>query len=99
MRIMMRDGLRMQVIRPSDPQKAVELALEFQKKNDVWNFQRVPELVEALGIEYTFAGFLSEDGKSILDANGAVVDTPQAGDSFVTFTGEIAPPAKPSVFS
>jgi len=98
MKTMIRDGFKMRVIRPSDPQKAVDLALEFQKKNDVWNFQRIPELVEALGITYTFAGFLSEDGKCVLDEAGAVIGAPQAGDSFVTFMNGQAPPPKPIVF-
>lgn len=100
MKFMIRNGLKMQVIRPRDPQKAIDLALEFQRTNDTWNFQRIPELVEAMGITYTLAGFLSEDGKHILNENGACIGTPEGGDSFVTFTGETVPtvPAKPSVF-
>lgn len=80
MKIMIRDGKKMMVMRPSDPEKAVKIALEAQKANDADRFLNLPEEVG----DYTFVGYLSAEGRQILDENGAVVGDVQKGDSFVT---------------
>lgn len=77
-----RDGLRMMVARPQDPQKAIRIAKEAAAQNDV---ARLANLMDEVGIEtYTIVGYLSADDRIILDESGKQIGAIEAGDSFLT---------------
>jgi len=80
MAIMVRNGRKMMVMRPADPEKAIRVALEAQKANDVDRLLNLPEEVG----DYTFVGYASADGHYILAEDGTVIEKIKRGDSFVT---------------
>jgi hypothetical protein len=74
----MKNGARVQVIRPDDPAKALRITEECKRDNDVERLRNLPSEVS----DYTFMGWLGMGGE-ILDAQGAILGRIQPGDSFV----------------
>jgi hypothetical protein len=80
-------GQRMQVIRPKDPRKALDLARTSLANQDAVLFDRLPAIVEDAAGAYTFMGYLARrvSGQPcIVDASGKFVAECAPGDSFVT---------------
>ncbi len=87
MGFVIRDGQRLMIARPQDPQKAIRIAKEAARDNHV---ARLANLMDEVGIEtYTIVGYLSQD-ESIVDESGKRIGAIRPGDSFVT----IAPGAE-----
>ena len=72
-------GKKVAVIRPSDPAKALRIAEECLASKDSERFDNLPAEVG----EYTFVGYLAENGLKVLDDRGKAVGTLKPGDSFV----------------
>ena len=89
-RVLFKEGKPVQVIRPSDPEKAIRIAKETIATNDVERFKNLPD--EVMGEKndpYTFVGWLSKTANGdILGVNGQVIDHCKPGDSFMTGLGE-----------
>jgi len=84
-------GQRMQVIRPKDPQLAVELALQAHAKNDTTLLDRLPGIVEDAAGEYQYMGYLArrQNGSTcIVDDDGKFLAELAPGDSVVTGLNE-----------
>ena len=77
---MMRDGRRMQVIRPASPEMALQLVQKLMQSQDSETFANLPAEV---GCDYTFVGWASKDGQLLDDEDNAIGPF-QRGDSFVT---------------
>lgn len=73
------DGERLAVVRPKRPEVAIAIAHIAMHKQDGSVLEELP------GEDYTFAGWLSADGKHLLDTEGKTVGEPQRGDSLITF--------------
>ena len=72
----LKDGVRVAVLRPQDPAKALARAREIQGTNDKAAFDAI--LTEQ---PYTFAGILGTRG-TVLDDDGNVIGSLVSGDSF-----------------
>lgn len=85
-----KDGQRVAVIRPVDPQKALALVFDIKRRQDSGEitreqagqeFQDVP-----MGQDYVFIGYLAEVGSTHLIASAELkpVGTMEPGDSMVS---------------
>lgn len=79
---MFRGAFPVMVARPTDPEKALALAKVALERNDIELFQRLPERVGEGN--YTFVGWLSLDGRRVVNEAGETIDELKAGDSLVT---------------
>lgn len=79
------DGLKLAVIRPSNPTLALEIAKLALKHNDSKLFADLPAQT---GCDYTFMGWLEAGGHRILDKDGHPIGELQPGDSFITFDND-----------
>ncbi len=77
-KLLVRDGHPLAVLRPLDVEAALAKAKRAQEKND-WNEVQDPD--EA----FIFIGWLTKKGR-IVDYDGVVLGTPQAGDHFSVLT-------------
>ena len=78
---------RFAILRPEDPALALRLTEEWKAKHSDRNTARVPPQEEFNAIlaaqKYTFVGFMSDDGKKLVDENGVEVGELKVGDSLV----------------
>jgi hypothetical protein len=77
------------VVRPKRPAVALAAAQIAMQTQDSAVLEELPD------DDYTFAGWLSANGKRLLDGDGNDIGEPQRGDSLVTFKDD-APPESPS---
>ena len=87
-RFMWEGDFRMAALRPDKPEICLQIANECLAMQNTKRLDNLPQEAQSRGVQYTFAGWLAVDGKSILDGDGRVIDTPQPGDSFVTLPKE-----------
>ena len=71
-------GDRIMVLRPADPVAALAIAKDALASQDTNALARIVE-----ELPHTFAGYLGEDRKSVVDDSGSVLGSLEAGDSFV----------------
>lgn len=81
-----RNGEQLFVARPADPRAAIVGVREILTQ--VSNGLSKPEAERAFNVlltsqPYTFVGYYSADGKSVLDAKGWAIGKVQPGDSYV----------------
>jgi len=74
------DGKRLAVARPNRPDLAIAIAHAALRTQDSDPLNDLP----LSGDDYTFAGWLSADGKRLLDEEGKPIGEIQRGDSLVT---------------
>ena len=80
MKRLMKDGDYIAVIRPANPEKKVAMARQAAAED--WSHERFQATMNDDG-PYTFVGYMSQDGKGILDASGEFVEALRAGDVFI----------------
>lgn len=82
--IAMRNGERLRVVRPQDPQLALKKVRELQQEEGLERAE-LEKRFNALLCEqpYTFVGYYARDRKSILDEKGWAIGKMRPGDSFV----------------
>lgn len=67
-----RNGYPVVVARPANPSKAIASAIHHKSSDDILYEQ-----------ETRFFGYLSKDGISVLNSDGAVIDVIKPGDSLI----------------
>jgi hypothetical protein len=72
-------GERLAVVRPKRPAVALAAAQTALRHQDEAVLKGLPD------DDYTFAGWLSADGRRLLDERGACIGALEPGDSLVTF--------------
>jgi len=73
------DGLRIAIVRPGRPDVAIAVSAAALRNQEAKLLEGLPD------DEYTFVGWLSANGKRIIDEHGKDLGAPQRGDSLVTF--------------
>ena len=77
-------SLRLIWVRPGNPAVALQLTQAAVESGDSALFAALPDKVQAMGIGYTFVGWVSRDERRVLDEHGKVVGKPKPGDSMIT---------------
>lgn len=76
------------VVRSDRPERALQLAEKAHAENDKELLDRIPEIIEQEGGQYTFVGYLGTDratGRSAAcNAQGIELGPVEPGDSFIS---------------
>jgi len=85
-KLLVKDGKVLAVIRPSDPQRALNKAKALLGMNYRDGQKAMDEILQDPAQTYTFIGLaMKKHGKIVDPETGAVIGKAQAGDSFVPY--------------
>jgi hypothetical protein len=103
-RFLIKNGERVRVLRPDKPEIVLRLAKDVMEADDELRpvlFQHLPERAQALGVVYTFVGYLSEAEMTrmkggirgyepvVLSEDGARLGPTEPGDSYLSESSEL----------
>ena len=86
-KLLVKDGEVMAVIRPSNPQRALDKAMALVGTPYAEGQKAMDAILQDPEQTYTFIGLATKEGEKIVDpVTGIVVSKMQPGDSFVSYS-------------